>query len=224
MTTMSDGNSGCLTAILRLLGIEPETFPYRTRDNFFSSAEGSFYHVLCSVVGTRAVVCPKVGLQEIFFVRRPDANQASRNRIAQKHLDFLLCEPKTMRPIVGIELDDASHARYDRKKRDEFVDGVFQVAGLDLLRFPTQFSYDAREIASRVIPLLEKVADKSSVPTVPDVQTANVSAKTDNLQVPQCPKCGIPMVVRTAGRGEYRGKRFYGCPNYPKCHETLSLG
>ncbi|MCD6413469.1 MAG: topoisomerase DNA-binding C4 zinc finger domain-containing protein [Elusimicrobia bacterium] len=33
----------------------------------------------------------------------------------------------------------------------------------------------------------------------------------------KCPICGANMVLRTAKRGRYKGKKFYGCSRYPKC-------
>lgn len=38
-----------------------------------------------------------------------------------------------------------------------------------------------------------------------------------------CPKCGVPMVRRTATRGTHAGQEFYGCPNYPRCREILPV-
>lgn len=32
-----------------------------------------------------------------------------------------------------------------------------------------------------------------------------------------CPRCGGKLVLRTASKGEHKGKTFYGCSNYPKC-------
>ena len=40
---------------------------------------------------------------------------------------------------------------------------------------------------------------------------------------PACPGCGLPMVLRTARRGRNAGGQFYGCSQYPRCKETLSL-
>ena len=34
---------------------------------------------------------------------------------------------------------------------------------------------------------------------------------------PACPKCGAPMVRRTAQQGPNRGKEFWGCSTFPKC-------
>lgn len=33
-----------------------------------------------------------------------------------------------------------------------------------------------------------------------------------------CPRCGSPLVLRTAKRGARAGKQFYGCSSYPHCH------
>lgn len=38
---------------------------------------------------------------------------------------------------------------------------------------------------------------------------------------PSCPRCGNPMVLRTAKRGGNAGDRFWGCSNFPKCRGTL---
>ncbi len=38
-----------------------------------------------------------------------------------------------------------------------------------------------------------------------------------------CPRCGGILVLRTAQRGKYQGKSFYGCSNYPKCRFTRNL-
>lgn len=36
----------------------------------------------------------------------------------------------------------------------------------------------------------------------------------------RCPKCGSPMVLRTAKRGINAGRKFYGCSRYPQCNGT----
>lgn len=39
-----------------------------------------------------------------------------------------------------------------------------------------------------------------------------------------CPKCGAPMVLRTARIGANAGNQFYGCSRYPDCNGTLPFG
>jgi predicted RNA-binding Zn-ribbon protein involved in translation (DUF1610 family) len=38
-----------------------------------------------------------------------------------------------------------------------------------------------------------------------------------------CPKCGRPMVIRTAKSGENQGNQFWGCSGFPKCRTVKSL-
>ncbi|NTW29118.1 MAG: DUF2726 domain-containing protein [Coriobacteriia bacterium] len=222
---MVEGNSqnpGCLGAILRIFGIRAasgpsaDSLPYRMRDDFLSKAELSFYRVLHNAVDGRAVICPKVNLCDVFFVVRPNENMAARGRISQKHVDFLLCESDTLRPVLGLELDDSSHARQDRQQRDELVDSVFQAAGLPLLHIQVRSSYSVGEIAAQLAPFLRDSG--RTVPVTPPVAVSSADG------APVCPKCGVQMVLRTAGRGARQGGQFYGCVNYPKCRETVQLG
>jgi hypothetical protein len=224
MSKASSDKSGCLGVVLRLIGIEasaagPKSFPqlpfgldneplpFRLRDDFLSAAEISFYHILLSTVGDSLTVCPKVNLSDIFFVSHPERNQAAWNRISRKHIDFLLCDSRSMRPRVAIELDDSSHAREDRQARDAFVQQVFEAAGVALLRFPAQRAYNISEVTSRLSPFLAEGAPPPAV-----------AVSQDSISAPLCPKCGIPLVIRSSSRGE-----FYGCSNYPKCRQTMRL-
>jgi hypothetical protein len=194
-----------------------DDLPYRLRDDFLSPAELLFYRALTAAVGAQTVVCPKVNLGDIMFVARPNENKGARGRISQKHVDFLLCNPATMRPLVGVELDDSSHQRQDRQARDEFVDSVFAAASLPLVHVPARASYAPNEIASLLGP---HVVPGSAAPS-PPLATASAPVIQKESAVPDCPKCGIPMVLRTAGRGDRQREQFYGCANYPKCRETI---
>lgn len=40
---------------------------------------------------------------------------------------------------------------------------------------------------------------------------------------PICPRCGSTMVLRTAGRGDNKGKPFWGCREFPTCRGTRAL-
>jgi very-short-patch-repair endonuclease len=237
MATRTKQKQGCLSIIFPFLGrkstktifkasdynspndsisavepIVPEILPYRVRDDFLSPAEFSFYKILSSLGGTRLTVQSKVRLADVFFVSRPNENMTYFSRIAQKHLDFLVCDSITMKPLLGIELDDSSHKRDDRQERDDFVERVFQAAGLPLLRLPVQREYNTKEVAAKIAPLLKDKISSSAAPS----QSETVKQESST---PICPKCGIPMVLRTVSQGEHKGKQFYGCRNYPRCRE-----
>ena len=221
---MASNNSGCLTAFLKAFGLTPdsrkdwtitkmeddvEELPYRVRDDFLSPAELSFYHVLKSIVGDHLTVLTKVRMIDLFYVVRPNENYSYRGKISQKHIDFLLCRPKTMQPIAGIELDDASHLRQDRIERDEFVDKVFEKANLPLLRFPTQRTYHTQEISAILKQALSNRNSRTG-------SIANEHIPTKDTQ-PDCPKCGVKMVLRKSSTGEHK-KQAIRCPTaiHPK--------
>ncbi len=146
---------GCLGRLMIALGLarwpaEEKELPYRLKRELLSAAELDSYRVLRPAVSEWAVICPKVGLGDLFYPQTGDrsANASYRNRINRKHVDFVLCDPQTKRPPVGIELDDASHRHAKRQTRDEFVDKVFAAAGLPLQRVRAASSYDGVELAA----------------------------------------------------------------------------
>lgn len=42
--------------------------------------------------------------------------------------------------------------------------------------------------------------------------------------IPLCPRCGAPMMLRTARKGKRAGKQFWGCSTFPKCRGILNVG
>jgi len=150
---------GCLGLLLKLLaGVSGDKkgkggaegpWPFvRNRRGLMSPAEFSFFRVLQQACGERYVVCPKVGLGDVLAVKKGTENfRTWRNKIDRKHIDFVLCDAKTMAVVAGVELDDASHESQKAKERDAVKDKACEVAGLPLLRFKAQRSYDPAKIA-----------------------------------------------------------------------------
>lgn len=213
----SANSQGCLTAILKIIGIDltkiqdkTESLPYRIRDDFLSNAELSFYGVIKQVVREEYVVCPKVNLGDLFYVTRSKDKLSYQNKINRKHVDFLLCDPATLNPRLGIELDDSSHLRKDRQERDQFVESVFEAAGLALLRIPVAKAYSTSELVSLI---QQKVTNHST-------RKVEVDSQSDK---PICPECEEPMVLRISKKGRQKGKKFWGCSNYPKCKAVTEI-
>ncbi len=154
---------GCLAVILGFFGIRlgaKSKLPYRQRDDFLSKAEMLFYRVLVSVVDRTYTICMKVRLADIVFVSVKEGWQSHQNRIDRKHIDFLLCDKDSMTPVLGIELDDKSHSRQDRQDRDEFVNEVFEAAGLPILRVPAAARYVPADLFERIEAALKQTVRK----------------------------------------------------------------
>ena len=127
----------------------PARLPYRARGTFFNWSEAAFYGALVTAIGGRYLVFAKVRLLDI-CADLERSQLAAFNRISSKHLDFLLCDPVTYRPTVGIELDGPSHLRRDRIERDAFVDEVFRGMNVPLIHFRVERSFLPQQIAQRI--------------------------------------------------------------------------
>ena len=123
--------------------------PFKKNKYFLSNAEQAFYRVLRSVIGQRFEVFAKVRLLDVLWLPpQVQGKQKFKNMVQSKHLDFVLCEPKTMLPTLVIELDDSSHQRAENSGRDALKDRVLSDAGLPLLRVKVCSVYDVRALAS----------------------------------------------------------------------------
>ena len=78
------------------------------------------------------------------------------NKIKSKHIDFVICDNSTLKPLICLELDDSSHNRKDRIERDQFIDDVFNSIGYEIIHIPCRSKYDKKEIKSKLVTALEK--------------------------------------------------------------------
>lgn len=127
---------------------------YGLRRSILTKNELKFYESLKSIVKDKYTICAKVKLSDIFYIKNGRGYYAALGRVNQKHVDFLLCYPKSLKPFMGIEVDDKSHQRSDRKKRDKFVNKLFETKKLPLLRFSAKMEYNTEEITSEIKKIL----------------------------------------------------------------------
>jgi len=79
--------------------------------------------------------CPQVRLADMLSVEKIDRSRfrASLNRVAAKSADFAIIDERgRVAPII--ELDDRSHHRQDRQRRDSEVNAVLRHSGISVLR------------------------------------------------------------------------------------------
>jgi hypothetical protein len=186
---------------------EPITSPYRLRPAFLSQSEAAFYHVLFNLTRAKFFISPKVALSDLFFVARPNENVQYASKLLRKNVDFLLLKCETLAPILAIELDHPK--QLDHGLAGNFLDGVFEAAGLPLLHVAVQHTYDINALAANIKAALARAS------------SANLPADSDYS--PICPRCGITMVLRFDKDGPHRGQKYYGCLNFPECQEIQTL-
>jgi hypothetical protein len=154
--------NGCIVGLFEnLLGkkdgkADVESLPFKGKDSIFSPAERSFYEVLLQAVGTDYTVFAKVRIIDLVYIQKgTEGRQIWLNKTQSKHVDFVLCEPKFLKPVIVVELDDASHSQPDREDRDNFVDAVMNVAKIRIIHIPVKGAYNVAQIAALIQPLSE---------------------------------------------------------------------
>lgn len=157
--------------------------PYVARERLLSPAEASFHSVLqqaLPILTAEAgkdrppLLFAKVRLVDVLAVSDAatkvpgDAGtsrggrgerQSAQNRIDRKHVDFVLCDPAKTRPLLVIELDDVTHQRAERRKRDEFVDRACAAASVPILHVKAAAAYQPRVVAAEMAKAMKVGSD-----------------------------------------------------------------
>jgi len=188
-----------------------EHLPYRLRKQFLSFTELSLLSVLLEMAEGHYIVCPKVALNDIFYIQRPNENVHFYNKIFRKHVDFLLCEPDSMKPAFGVELVKPVR-KEETRSADKFMEELFLDAGLPLVHVPSSEKYEPTDLVNLFNLALLKVKKNGA----PQEDGSSDSA-------PLCPECGLMMVLRIHRRGSQAGKRYYGCMNAPDCSGVVEI-
>lgn len=135
---------------------------YALREATLTKAERSFLGALEQSLPDGVGLLAKVRLGDIFQPCKglnPSERTKAGNRINSKHVDFLLVRTSDLVAVAGVELDDKSHQRSARQKRDEFVDEVFRSCGLPLLHVPAQANYSVAELKTSLAQFLAAPAE-----------------------------------------------------------------
>lgn len=134
--------------------------PYASRRVLLTRGEAAFFAPLTEAVAGRYLIMCKVRLADLVTCSDVDWRSGFGGAISQKHVDFVLCEYRTTRVVAAIELDDRSHERPDRKRRDDFLNRVLVASGIAIIRFRAQAFYS--------VPAIRQHLDESLAEDGPD--------------------------------------------------------
>jgi len=110
--------------------------PYKLKGNLLTKREYAFFQTLKPITDMRGYfIAVKPRMADFIYVTYNEFHNRKNfyrffNKISSKHVDFLICDISTSKPIVAFELDDITHKRPDRSMRDSFVDYVYNMIGL----------------------------------------------------------------------------------------------
>lgn len=139
-------------------------FPYTPAQTLFSAAERSFLGALDQAVGPTYRVFGKVRVADLASIKpglSPAARQGALNRIASKHVDFVVCRAADLFVVCAIELNDSSHSSKRAQARDELITRVCAAIDLPLIQVAAKRAYSVQELQAQ---LAAAVGPRSAIP------------------------------------------------------------
>ncbi len=112
--------------------------------SLLTPTEFAFFRALKEACGAEYHILTKIGLWALIESKN---DYIAWRKISQKHIDFVLCDPNSMLPVLAIELDDWTHNSPKRKAKDAEKDYILQRAVMPILRILPNETYDVRELA-----------------------------------------------------------------------------
>ncbi len=127
-----------------------EAAQFGRKASLLTRNEKKLYSTLLQALRSDYQVMAKVRLWDILWLTNEPPNRKEHlSRLSCRHVDFLLCEPGTLKPLLAIELDDGSHQSPYAQESDRYKNEVFAAARLPLLRLPHS-NFPPRQLRNRI--------------------------------------------------------------------------
>lgn len=188
---------------------------YRSTSYLCTKAEQNFLSQLLKNLPEELVyVSAKVRLADLAMpVKSKDI--AAFNKVARKHVDFVICRRKDSRILMCIELDDSSHASRSAQKRDGQKNKALSDAGIPLFRVSASRNY-TRKVQQIVRYLNLESANINKVSAIEGNKEYDtnrpdkyVRKERDNT-VDKCPRCPNKL-EKIDMKWPNKGYSFYSC-------------
>jgi len=114
--------------------------------SMLSRGEMAFYDPLREIVAGRYEILLKPSLVDVLNCR----DHPRFHNIATMHVDFMLCDRQTLRPLLAIELDDLSHNTPARIAADRWKEQLLAERQIPLLRQPCEVAYDVLAVKEAI--------------------------------------------------------------------------
>lgn len=132
--------------------VEDDEPSYLKRESLLLEHEQRYFTTLVQVVGNHGRVFPKVRLSDFLQPHGVSAEQRAHwMRVQRRCVDFLLCSPNNLAPVLAIDLDTrAKKRRRDASPGGDVLDKALKTANIPLLRIRATREYDPHEVLHQI--------------------------------------------------------------------------
>lgn len=126
-------------------------YKYRAKEHLMTRTEEEFFDLLTETVFEKYYVFPQIHLSALLDHKIKGQNwKGAFAHINGKSVDHVLCDKHTLKPVYAIELDDYTHKKEDRMKRDERVEEIFANTEISLVRFTSIRTIGSDDIIAKL--------------------------------------------------------------------------
>jgi hypothetical protein len=171
-----------------------------------TKAEQNFYNQLYRKLPDGFSINCKVRLADLCKPKDP-SNIVAFNKVARKHVDFVISDTQTNKVICAIELDDRSHNKADSVRRDNDKNYALKSAGIPIIRIKNTRRYGENAL-NQVLQCLD-VTGKARQTFSPGGKVNVLPPK--EIAGDKCPRCGSEKYEKINMKFLNKGKYFYEC-------------
>lgn len=194
------GVIGVVVVLTIIFAAKDSLNPYVPAGPLFTKAELLFYRYLVKAVGDRALVFGKVRIADVIQPKKSlkgNRRTVALNKIAQKHFDFVIVHPETMKILAAVELNDSSHKQKDRAERDKLVRDAMKSSNIPLIEVTASKSYDVNNLFKLLSPVLSyapgtiQVSDTSAIAEHAVAHKSDTTSEKPRQKVQQATKAVV---------------------------------
>lgn len=125
---------------------------YLRRESLLLDHEQRYFQALNKVVGGHARVFAKVRLSDLVQPQEVNGEQRTHwMRVQRRCVDFLLCSPNNLAPVLAIDLDTRlKKRRREQSPGGDVLDNALKTADIPLLRVRASRDYSPHEVRQQV--------------------------------------------------------------------------
>lgn len=135
-------------------------YVFKPKGQLFTPVERSFLQLLEQAVGNEFKIICRVKLSDLVTVRNPLRKKQMSDALSKtsaKHLDFVLCDRKSLDPVMAVDLVYRQGTESYKAQKDLFVTNALDNANIPLARIKVKSGYSLEEIKdcveTKLIPL-----------------------------------------------------------------------
>jgi len=131
--------------------LQNRSLPYRACHSILTDGEKGLWEPLHLATEGKYMIFAKVRLADVIECphHRRDERRWFR-KIGSYHVDFVICEARSTRPLLVIELDDRHHRSPKQQRIDAFKNQSLAAAKIPIYRIRAQEAYDPLELRNQI--------------------------------------------------------------------------